>query len=1190
MIGRLIAFECKQRARSLSTYVYALALFAAGGFMMLGSGGVFRSVAVAVGGERVHANSPYALFLTTATVAMLGLFTIAAVFGQAAHRDFEHRTWALIFTTNVGRRAYLLGRFCGAFVFSAVLFLAIGLAQWLGSIVVAFVRPSRLGPTSFGAYVWPYVVQVWPMLFFAGALFFSLAALSRRMAPVYVGVVVLVLGYVVASILIQDVESWTAASLLDPFGFIAFDRMVRYWTPVERNRDLVSVLGLLGLNRLLWCGAGVGLLALAVGRFRFELREERGGAEPAVESAAPALAYPRTLATPTFAAWLRATFAAAWLYVREVLRSPIYWAFALCGLAFVLIVFAVTKTIYGTATWPVTYQVLENARGSFRLFALITLTFYAGEVVFRERDAGVQEVVDATSAPTWVLVWSKLLALFAITLSLVLISGVAALVAQVSRGFFAIDAAQYFVALVVIEWSSLALLGALAVTLHVLCNDKYLGHFAMVGYFASSFAFDYLGIEDRLVQYAAAPGVPYSDLNGYGGLLVPFGWFRMYWGAFAVLLIVAAHAFYPRGRERSSRARWAAARQRFRGGWRRAAVFAAVAFVGTGAFLFYQTHVAQAYVTAKAREQQSVDYERRYKAWQTRPQPRIVGARVTFDVAAEAERVDARGSYRLQNKSSADISEVLIGVPAGNEVRALRIAGAARPSHWDEPLGVRVYRLPEPLRPGAQADLDFEIRVEHAAFRHKGVRTEIARNGTFLNNLELPILGYQERLELTRDEDRADYGFPPKQRMASRDDRQAAQNHYLRQDSDFIRLVSDVITSPDQIGLAPGRLESTWDDGGRRHARFVLDTPVLDFFSVLSARYAVKRDRWRDVALEIYHYPDHTYNLERMIRGMKDALEYCTTAFGPYPHRVLRIVEFPRYEDFAQAFPNTVPYSESIGFIARVRDDEPDDLNYPYYVTAHEVAHQWWAHQVIGANVRGATMASETLAQYSALMVMKKAYDPQHMRRFLKFELDRYLAGRATETERELPIGHNEDQPYVHYNKGSVAMYALQDMIGQDRVDRALRRYLEAFRWRGPPYSTAADLIGYLREETPEAYRYLIDDLFETITLYDNRATSATLSHAEDGSWDVVVQVVTRKYRSDEHGEQTELDFADYMDVGALDDDGNALFLERRKLPKGASEQRFRLRERPAKVGVDPLHKLIDRSTDDNVVTPSSVR
>ena len=1196
MIGRLIAFECKQRLRLPSTYAYALALAAAGAFMMLGSGGVFRNMSVSVGGERVHANSPFGVFQTTTTVALLGLLTVAAVFGQAAYRDFEHNTWPIIFTKNVGRREYLLGRFLGAFVFSAALFTVIGIAQWLASIVVMFVRPARLGPTWFSAYAWPYVVQVWPMLFFTGALFFSLAALTRRMAPVYVGVVVVVLGYVLASILMQDIESWTLASLLDPFGFVAVEREVRYWTPVERNRDLVSLFGLLGLNRLLWSGAGVGLLLLSLYGFRVGLTEQKaspaanGDIDSARGPAAPEIeiAYPRTIATPSFAAWFRASLAAAGLYVSEVLRSAIFWAFALSGLAFLLIAFSSTKNIYGTATWPVTYQVIENARGSFRLFSLITITFYAGELVYRERDSGVQDVVDATRVPTWVLLWSKLLALWVISFALLLVSALAAVLGRVTRGYFQIELSQYLVQFGVLEWSGLALLCVLAITLQVLSNNKYLGHLAMVVYYASTTLFAIFGVEERLIDYPSAPRVPYSDMNGFGHMLGPFAWFRLYWFALALLLIAAAYVFFQRGREYGFTQRVAAARLRFGRAWKVTSLVAALVFASVGVFLFYRTHVTQPYVTQKEEQRRSADYERRYKAWQYRSQPRIVDAQVQFDVHPELPRVDIRGVYRIQNKSTTAIEHVLVELPVDAELRRLRVAGQSQPAEQDLALGVRVFNLPAPLAPGAQADLEFDVGLDEARFRHSGPRTEVAHNGTFVNNFELPILGYREDRELTRDEDRADYGFKPKQRMASRDDQRAAQNHYLRQDSDYIHLTADVTTSADQIALSPGRLESSSLENGRRHARFVLDTPILNFFSVLSAQFAVKRDQWRDVSLEIYHHPSHTFNLERMLKGMKDGLEYCSTAFGPYQHKTLRIVEFPRYETFAQAFPNTVPYSEAIGFIARVRDSDPDDINYPYYVTAHEVAHQWWAHQVIGANVRGATMTTETLAQYSALMVMKKAYDPHHMRRFLRYELDKYLVGRATERERELPIAYNENQPYIHYNKGSIAMYALQDYIGQERVDRALRRYLEAWKWRGPPYSTTADLVGFLRDETPPEYRYLIEDLFETITLYDNRATSATIKQTPDGYYDVTLKLVTRKFRSDERGEQTELDFADYLDVGALDADGNALFIERRKLPKGASEQRFRLRERPSKVGVDPLNKLIDRQSDDNVVAPEA--
>src|SRR3546814_2939363 len=105
-----------------------------------------------------------------------------------------------------------------------------------------------------------------------------------------------------------------------------------------------------------------------------------------------------------------------------------------------------------------------------------------------------------------------------------------------------------------------------------------------------------------------------------------------------------------------------------------------------------------------------------------------------------------------------------------------------------------------------------------------------------------------------------------------------------------------------------------------------------------------------------------------MIESAKKSLDYYTREFSPYQFRQLRILEFPGYSTFAQAFAGTVPYSESIGFIADLRDE--DDIDYVFYVTAHEVAHQWWAHQVVGANVQGATMlrSEEHTSELQSLM------------------------------------------------------------------------------------------------------------------------------------------------------------------------------------------------------------------------------
>ncbi len=107
---------------------------------------------------------------------------------------------------------------------------------------------------------------------------------------------------------------------------------------------------------------------------------------------------------------------------------------------------------------------------------------------------------------------------------------------------------------------------------------------------------------------------------------------------------------------------------------------------------------------------------------------------------------------------------------------------------------------------------------------------------------------------------------------------------------------------------------------------------------------------------------------------------------------------------------------------------------------------------MIGADMQGGTMLSETLAQYSALMVMKQLYGEDKIRRFLKFELDRYLRGRGGEVVEELPLARVENQPYIHYRKGSLVMYLLQDRLGEEAVNRALRTILEKYKFKGAPY------------------------------------------------------------------------------------------------------------------------------------------
>ena len=434
-------------------------------------------------------------------------------------------------------------------------------------------------------------------------------------------------------------------------------------------------------------------------------------------------------------------------------------------------------------------------------------------------------------------------------------------------------------------------------------------------------------------------------------------------------------------------------------------------------------------------------------------------------------------------------------------------------------------------------------------------------------------------------EARKEYGLPPKPRTAAVYDSAALMNTYISKDADWIRFEATVSTDEGQTAIAPGYLQKEWKKDGRQYFSYKMDSPILNFYSFLSARYQVKRDRWQDVNIEIYYQKGHEFNLDRMIRSIKKALDYYTVNFGPYQHRQVRIIEFPLYASFAQSFPNTIPFSESIGFIMKVDDKDPEKIDLPFYVTAHEVAHQWWAHQVIGGDVQGSPLMSETMSQYCALMVMEKEYGRDNMRKFLKTEMDNYLRSRSFEYRGELPLMLCENQQYIHYNKGSVVMYALRDFLGEDRLNAALKAYLNKNKFAGPPYTNSVEFVSYIRRATPDSLQYIITDLFERITMYENYVKALDYKKLPDGCYKVILTAGSAKFYADSLGNLKRTAVNDYMDVGIFAKDGKKerpLLMQRVKMDAPEKKFEFVVKEKPVSAGVDPYLKLIDRTPDNN--------
>lgn len=1178
-------FEARQRLKLLSTWVYFAMFLALSTLWMAAAGGVFKEAYVSFG-TKALINSPFSVSITVAFLGCVGVIVMAAMVGRSVQQDFEYDMHHFFFSMPIKKRDYVFGRFFGASATLAIVFCGVLLGAWAGTFIPG-VEPDRIGPATLWSYLQPYLLLLLPNLFIFGAIFFVLAALTRRMLPVYVASVVMMVGYIIAPGLARDLDYKTLAALIDPFGTTAIIRMTEYWTIAERNTRMIPFEGVYLWNRAIWCGFALAVLMLGYWRFHFVGTVDSRAARR-TEGEAPLLLSNSAIDTaevPDFVArslaflLLRST----WLNLRESVKDVYFVVIALAAVLAIFVVSLNMGSMYGTRTYPVTYQMLEVIRGSQALFMLIVTTFYAGELIWREREARMDQMLDAMPLPSWLPLLSKLFSLIALQALMLAIAMLCAMLIQAFHGYFKFEPALYLRTLFLIDLPHFALAAVLAIAVQVLVNQKYLAYFVMILYYVARLSFDTLGLDHPMLLYGASPDFVYSAMNGYGHFLARERWFNLYWSGAALALVVLALVFWPRGYNAELGSRIQLARRNLSLPVLVSFAVGLGLFAAVGALLYYNLNVVGGYQTTWRQEEQRAQYELRYRQFARAPQPRITDVDLQVAIVPEQRRLAVMGTYQLENKNALPVALLFITQQRGATL-TLRPGQPARLQLADRERGFYIYRLATPLAPGARMALGFDLSYEPKGMQGIGGDTPVVGNGTFFTNALMPRIGYQRSAELTIDRDRKRHGLAARAPMPGADDARGVQNSGVANDADWINFHAVVSTSPDQIAIAPGTLEKEWIAGGRRHFQYRMDKPILNFYAFQSARYEVRHDRWQDVTIDIYYHPGHEVNLERFVKGVKAALEYNSRHFSPYQHKILRIVEFARYADYAQSFPNTIPYSESMGFIAKVDDDNPKDIDYPFYISAHEVAHQWWGHQIVGADTRGGTVLSETLAEYSALMVMKQQVGPARMRRFLRYDLEAYLHGRAVETRHELPLAQNENQGYIHYRKGGLAMYQLQEAMGEASVNKVLHELLVRHAFQGAPYPTVTALVTLLRAAAKPDQQYLIDDLFEAIVLYENRAVHAGAVRRADGKYVVTLKANAVKRRAGPLGEEQEAPLKDYIEFGVDDKDGNALWRERRIVSARDVSVSMVVSGRPAKAGIDPDHKLIDRKPSDNMI------
>ncbi|MCC6839286.1 MAG: ABC transporter permease [Flavobacteriales bacterium] len=1193
MTRRFFLFEVRYWLRQPMVYIFFLVLGLLPFFAVISD-----NVQIGGGVGNVHKNAPYVVYQFYGAMSFLAVLMVTAFVNATAIRDHTSDTAQIIFSTPVSKYSYLVGKFLGSTFVACLPLLGVSLGMVLGSWWPE-VDPLRLGPNRMLAHVEGFLVVALPNILFCAAIIFAVAVLLRSTMASFVAAIVLFVGYSLAGTFMEDMENQQLAALLDPFGSAATDLITKYWSVEDRNTRLLPLDGVLLWNRLIWMGVALLVFLYGFWRFRFTDRAQR--AKPWDEADRLPLAL---TAAPLPAASLHHGRKARWQQFGTLFRGDFLGM--LKGTAFIIIMalglvqlffsLGFVTSMYGNTTYPVTYNVVDVMRGALGTYLLIIVTFYGGQLVWKEREPKMDGIVNALPMATSTTLLAKVCALVGIVLVVHLFAVLAGMVTQLIHGYTRLQPGVYFTYFVLPGTLTFACWAVMAMLVHVLVNNKYLGYFVFIVLFVLNiFIWQPLDVSSNLLMFNGTSGLTYSDMNGYGPFMRNWIFFRSYWLLFAVLLVLATYFFTVRGNDTAWRWRFRHASGRLRGAWPVTAALGAAWLLMAG-FGWYNTKVLNTYFTSDESEELQVRYEKDYRKFEHMVQPYFTDISYHIELDPAARAISYKADIRLVNKAATAIDTLYFNVPRRMNVR-LDIPGAKLVLN-DSALNQRMYHLASPMKPGDS--LSFAVS---GGWRPKGISnqvefTSLVQNGSFFNNMDLiPAIGYDAGGELQDREKRRKHKLPPNERMPKLSDDPAKRRfNYIMRYSDWVHVRTTIGTAPDQIAVAPGSLKKEWLADGKRWFTYELDHKALNFYSFLSARYEVARETWKDpqgkfpdVDLEVYYQKEHGVNVPRMLNSMHKSLDYFTAHFGPYRQKQARIIEFPRYSSFAQAFPGTMPYSESIGFITDLTAKE--DIDMVFYVVAHETGHQWWAHQVIGANMQGATLLSESMAQYAALMVMEKEYGKDHMRKFLKYEGDKYQNARGSEALGETPLLTVENQGYVHYNKGSVMLYNLRSFLGEDTLNKAFRALVDSFGYADPPWPTSLDWYRAVRKVTPDSLNYLLEDNIKYITLYDNQVIEATGERNADSTWTVTIKLTAEKEHADSLGKGTTVPMNDWMDLAverwpsygkdkALND--VPLVQQRVQLHTGENMFTFQVAAKPSAVVIDPDHLFFDRHPDDN--------
>lgn len=1177
MLNRLVLFELKLYLKQAGFWLGILLFCALASLITTQRGSVF-----------LYANSSYAITQTLLFISPNIIFLVCALATPVLLRDSQYKTESMIFTTPLDKFHYMMSRFLGLF-FAALLVM---FAMLLAMIVTSFFLDAKqIGPFRPHYYLSSFAIFIMPSVLLCTSIIFATAIFTKNMLAVYVAAIVVYVLYVIASVLGNSPllarsspltsGNYGFSALLEPYGLIAYFEQSAYWVNTQRNQMEPQLSGSLLSNRLLWIAISLSMFAYTYQRFTFKLQEERSKKVELETTTSGLKIQPYQAVVPNHQFedfHIDIWFSKLKIEYASLARAKVFWVLMILTIVFTavhLTVEMLTGPINGAQPYYASSElILESLLDPFIIFGKLVAVIYAVELYWNDRAVNAYAIIDATPTSNFTFFLAKLSNVLAILFSLITASMLTAIVFQLLRGitdfnFSAYTLHYYYAGVPILSVALLSLL------LQCFAKHKAVGFLLAIGVFSLDILWKALNVKHPLLVFAYSPKFYFSEMANTIYHHEAFHWYSFYWLSLGAIFGLLAVQFWRRGEHLIATS------------WTRSSKGVLVGFVmffiAAGSYVFYQTNVFNTYINAKDKLAWMEQYEKQYGQYKDLPQPTITSVNFQVDIEPEQRSYQAKAQLQITNQNAQPISKILVNVLKQPHLQqSMQIKGAKLIS-YDATYQSYWFALEPAMQANETRDVDLSLTVTHNAFAKLDGEHWVTKGGSYIELEDvLPQFGFDSRYMIRDEQERKIRGLASsKLAIPSERDQLAKEDR-----AHFEATLSTPLTSR-QTMVTVGQLQRQWQQEGRQFFHYKASHKVALQLAMISAQFAIKEARHNGVDIRLYRSPKHDKDDALVLDALTKTMDYFATHLQAYPDQQFTVVELPYFakaQSFGSAQPGMYLGVENRFFNLDNRGAEKNPL---LNGVSHEFAHQFWGFAIDPNHIGGYSMLTEVLSKYIELVMMSKLYGETANLEAIHQAIDRYLRLRPYSQNTERPLFSVGMEPHIYYNKGQHSMHALMGLIGEEKINIALRNLLTDFAYPRKP--TSLDLLNLFYQQADAAQKKVIDDLFKRVVFHDFTIHNAKSVQLANGEYETTIDLSTLKFVVNQANNLEEKERIDEEIEVALftnfpaEKPSDRTLLTKHLFTQDRSVLKLRSSERPQYIQIDPRRLRIDRTPGDNL-------